>query len=42
MDVDQAALEKARRAVYHHNSFRALSPALMERHFVRRRAAARR
>ena len=26
LDVDQAALEKARRAVYHHNSFRALAP----------------
>jgi len=34
MDVDTDALEKARRAVYHHNSFRALSPALVERHFT--------
>jgi chemotaxis protein methyltransferase CheR len=34
MDVDQVALEKARRAVYHHNSFRSLSPAVKERHFV--------
>jgi chemotaxis protein methyltransferase CheR len=34
MDVDQVALEKARRAVYHHNSFRSLSPAIKERHFV--------
>ena len=35
MDVDTDALEKARRAVYHHNSFRGLSPAVVERHFVR-------
>jgi chemotaxis protein methyltransferase CheR len=35
MDVDTDALEKARRAVYHHNSFRGLSPAVIERHFVR-------
>jgi chemotaxis protein methyltransferase CheR len=34
LDVDGAALEKARRAVYFHNSFRSLSPALLERHFV--------
>jgi chemotaxis protein methyltransferase CheR len=34
MDVDQVALEKARRAVYHHNSFRSLNPAVRERHFV--------
>ena len=26
LDVDQAALEKARRGVYQHNSFRALPP----------------
>jgi chemotaxis protein methyltransferase CheR len=36
MDVDPAALEKAGRGVYHENSFRAMSPALVERHFVRR------
>jgi chemotaxis protein methyltransferase CheR len=35
MDVDVDALEKARRAVYQHNSFRSLNPALLERHFVR-------
>jgi chemotaxis protein methyltransferase CheR len=35
LDVDAAALEKARRGVYHPNSFRAMSPALLERHFVR-------
>jgi chemotaxis protein methyltransferase CheR len=35
MDVDTTALEKARRAVYHHNSFRGLAPALVERHFLR-------
>jgi chemotaxis protein methyltransferase CheR len=35
MDVDQTALEKARRALYHHNSFRSLSPAILDRHFVK-------
>jgi chemotaxis protein methyltransferase CheR len=35
MDVDGAALEKARRGVYFHNSFRSVNPALVERHFVR-------
>ena len=40
MDVDQVALEKARRAVYHHNSFRSLSPAVKERHFVAAAGAA--
>jgi chemotaxis protein methyltransferase CheR len=35
MDVDQAALEKARRGVYFHNSFRSLNPSLAERHFVK-------
>jgi chemotaxis protein methyltransferase CheR len=35
MDVDHVALEKARRGVYFHNSFRALHPALLDRHFVR-------
>ena len=34
MDVDEVALEKARRAVYHHNSFRSLSPAVKSRHFL--------
>jgi chemotaxis protein methyltransferase CheR len=34
MDVDGRALEKAERAVYHHNSFRGLSPTVKERHFV--------
>jgi chemotaxis protein methyltransferase CheR len=34
MDVDAVALEKARRALYHHNSFRGVSPAVKERHFV--------
>jgi chemotaxis protein methyltransferase CheR len=34
MDVDPVALEKARRAVYQHNSFRSLSPAIKDRHFV--------
>ena len=35
MDVDHAALEKARKGVYHTNSFRSISPALVERHFVK-------
>jgi chemotaxis protein methyltransferase CheR len=35
LDVDAAAVEKARRAVYFHNSFRSMSPALLDRHFVR-------
>jgi chemotaxis protein methyltransferase CheR len=35
MDVDAAAVEKARRGVYFHNSFRSVSPAVMDRHFVR-------
>jgi chemotaxis protein methyltransferase CheR len=35
MDVDTAALEKARKGVYHQNSFRSISPALVERHFVK-------
>src|SRR5262245_41965956 len=35
MDVDRAALEKARRGLYFHNSFRSVSPALVERHFVK-------
>jgi chemotaxis protein methyltransferase CheR len=35
LDVDHQALEKARRGIYFHNSFRSLSPAQLERHFVR-------
>ena len=35
IDVDEVALDKARKAVYHHNSFRSLSPAVMQRHFVK-------
>jgi chemotaxis protein methyltransferase CheR len=35
LDVDHQALEKARRGMYFHNSFRSLSPAQLERHFVR-------
>jgi len=34
LDVDTTALEKARRAVYQHNSFRTLSPDVKTRHFV--------
>jgi chemotaxis protein methyltransferase CheR len=40
LDVDAAAVERARRAVYFHNSFRSLSPAVMERHFVLQGAGA--
>jgi chemotaxis protein methyltransferase CheR len=35
IDVDDAALDKARKGVYFHNSFRGLSPALKDRHFNR-------
>jgi len=35
IDIDNEALEKARRASYHHNSFRALAPAILEKHFSR-------
>lgn len=35
MDVDQKALEKARKGVYYHNSFRSMPPGAEERHFVR-------
>jgi chemotaxis protein methyltransferase CheR len=34
LDVDGAALDKARRGVYHQNSLRAVTKALLERHFV--------
>jgi chemotaxis protein methyltransferase CheR len=40
LDVDHLALEKARRSVYHHNSFRGMSPELVERHFHREGGAA--
>jgi chemotaxis protein methyltransferase CheR len=33
LDVDQAALEKARKGVYQHNSFRGLAPEMKARHF---------
>src|SRR5262249_39408993 len=33
LDVDHEALDKARKAVYFHNSFRSMSPALIEKHF---------
>ena len=35
LDVDDAALEKARRAVYHQGSLRAVTPTLLERHFTK-------
>jgi len=41
LDVDGAALEKARRALYHQGSLRAVSPALFERHFVKEGASVR-
>jgi chemotaxis protein methyltransferase CheR len=34
LDVDTTALEKAKRGVYQHNSFRSLAPAVKARHFV--------
>jgi chemotaxis protein methyltransferase CheR len=40
MDVDPAALEKARRGIYFHNSFRSLHPSLVERHFVKQASGA--
>ena len=41
MDVDPSALEKARRAVYHPNSFRSIRPPLLEKHFVKEPGGAR-
>jgi len=35
MDVDRAALDKAKKGVYFHNSFRALDPKILERHFAK-------
>ncbi len=35
LDVDESALEKARRGLYHQNSLRGVSPDKLERHFVR-------
>jgi chemotaxis protein methyltransferase CheR len=40
LDVDAEALEKASKASYQHNSFRALSQALLEKHFVKQGATA--
>jgi chemotaxis protein methyltransferase CheR len=34
MDVDESALEKARRGLYHQNSLRGVSPDKLEKHFV--------
>jgi chemotaxis protein methyltransferase CheR len=34
LDVDEQALEKARKGIYYHNAFRAMQPGLRERHFV--------
>jgi chemotaxis protein methyltransferase CheR len=41
MDLDPVALEKARRAVYHPNSFRSIRPPLVEKHFVKEPGGAR-
>jgi len=41
MDVDPTALEKARRAVYHPNSFRSIPPATLAKHFVKEPGGAR-
>lgn len=34
LDVDPVALEKARKGIYFHNSFRSVDPAIVERHFI--------
>jgi chemotaxis protein methyltransferase CheR len=39
VDVDEAVLEKARKGLYHTNSFRGVPPATIERHFVRQGTA---
>jgi chemotaxis protein methyltransferase CheR len=41
LDVDGAALDKARRGSYHQNSLRAVSPTLLERHFSHEAGAVR-
>ena len=41
LDVDGAALDKARRALYHQGSLRAVTPALFERHFAKDGAGVR-
>jgi chemotaxis protein methyltransferase CheR len=41
IDVDQGALEKARRAVYHPNSFRSIRPQVLDKHFVKEPEGAR-
>jgi chemotaxis protein methyltransferase CheR len=41
MDVDLPALEKARRAVYHPNSFRSIRAPIFEKHFVKEPGGAR-
>jgi len=41
MDVDSVALEKARRGVYHPNSFRSIRPLIVEKHFVKEPGGAR-
>lgn len=40
LDVDAAALEKGRRGIYFHNSFRGTSPAVIEKHFTKTGAGA--
>ena len=35
LDVDGPALEKARRGLYHQNSLRAVTPPLLDKHFMR-------
>lgn len=35
LDVDSVAQEKARKAIYFHNSFRGMKPELIEKHFVK-------
>ncbi len=34
LDIDEAALDRARKGVYFHNSFRGIAPGIRERHFA--------
>lgn len=41
LDVDEAALDKARQGVYHQNSLRAVTPAQLDRHFSKLQSGVR-
>jgi chemotaxis protein methyltransferase CheR len=41
LDIDEAALERARKGIYFHNSFRGIAPGIRERHFSREGAGER-